>query len=239
MRHFPKQPDRFEFDAEVAAIFPNMAERSIPLYAESHIRHASMLYEWLSKPGCSVLDVGASRGRFIRALVDTMGVSLFHDKNIKIRAIDASEAMCDFLRKDFPMIDVVHQDVIGDGFKNRIAERYDIVCANYLIQFVRPADQWFVLRLLCNLVKPGGVLILGQKDSTEGRLGKIMHDEYLRFRIEHGYSREEIEAKTRALKGSMYPMLYEDLVFHVKENGFSEVLPSMRWMMFNTLMCIK
>lgn len=241
--HFPKNADVFQFDAEVSKIFPDMARRSIPMYWEGHRAHAAMLKEVFetARPPARILDIGASRGAFLRALISEYGESHLRAGDWEYTALDHSLPMVQYMQDDFSHlpIDVQQEDITTEYFLSRPEGVYDVVNMNYVLQFIHPADQLMVLRKVCALVKPGGVLILGQKDAFETMLGQSAHQEYMNFRVRNGYSREEIAAKTKALKGAMYPMNHSVLVTNVYLNGFREVYQTTRWMMFNTLYCIK
>lgn len=235
--HFPSNPNRFEFDSEVSRIFPDMARRSIPNFYEAHAAHAAMLEPWLVRnQDARILDVGASRGAFFQALRNQYGCLPW-----TLHAIDNSEPMCQYLRDEYPRAQVTNMDVsayVGAG--NRIAKDgdYDVVCVNYVIQFLPPAMQWQVLLHLFRLVRPGGVFIFGHKATHRGMAGTLAHEEYIKFRMSHGYTREEIEAKTRALKGAMHTMDHTSVLASFREH-FSDVQETFRFMMFCTIFAVK
>ena len=238
--HFPTNPDVFQFDADVAKIFPDMARRSIPMYLEAHRAHVAMLERWVNKPPCRVLDIGASRGQFFHALIDTYGQNAVYRQDLMLTAIDNSESMLNYMRDDFKGMPIgIHNvDVTSLDFSSWDEQQFEVVVMNYVLQFVPPEFQGFVLTKVARLVAPGGVLILGQKDEFDSPLGKIAHEEYMEFRVRNGYSREEIAAKTKALKGSMFPMNHWNLRNALILENF-DIYETTRWMMFNTLFCVK
>lgn len=241
--HYPADPSRFVFDASVTEIFPRMAMLSIPLYEEAHTMHVRMLRDWLEEPQVKVLDVGASRGRFIDHIVaqhgeTRLGPQTAEGGGIEITALDISQPMCDALQARYPQVDVRRQDLTDPTFLYGSIEQYDIICAYYVLQFLHPAYQVSVLRRLMSLLKPGGVLIIGQKSAHGGRLGNLGHDCYIEWRMANGYSRAEIEAKTRALAGSMWPMDESQVHMVLKEQA-REIFETTRVGVFNTLMARK
>jgi tRNA (cmo5U34)-methyltransferase len=231
--HYPADPHRFSFDGEVSAIFKEMARKSIPNFYEAHAAHARMLTPWM-KPGVSILDVGASRGSFINALREEHP-AVFSDTRTKMLAVDSSPDMCKYLREDFPYVEVKYGDIADSDFPP--TGQYDIVCIHYVIQFLPANLQVDTLQKLLRMVKPGGALIYGHKSTAPGVSGALAHDEYIRFRMSNGYSREEIEAKTAALKGSMQPMSHALLLRLL--GGFAEVTETFRFMMFSTIFAVK
>lgn len=238
--HFPANPDVFQFDADVAKIFPDMARRSIPMYLEAHRAHVAMLAKWIEKPACRVLDIGASRGQFFHALLDTYGQQSVHRGDLMLTAIDNSESMLKYMRDDFKGMPIgIHNvDVTSPEFAGWDDEQFEVVVMNYVLQFIPTDYQELVLTRVARLVAPGGVLILGQKDAFNSPIGEVAHEEYMEFRVRNGYSRDEIAAKTKALKGSMFPMNHWTLRGMLIREHF-DIYETTRWMMFNTLFCVK
>ena len=240
--HFPANPDRFAFDGEVAQIFPDMAVRSIPNFVQAHEAHARMLAPILvANPQVQVpikvLDIGASRGAFLEALVKVFGMDRIL-QSFDYHAIDNSPDMVVKMQADFPFAKCRYQDILDYRF-NDDEERYDVVVCNYVLQFVPVQRQMEVLRAVMRKVRRGGVLIYGHKaEHTNDAMGRAAHEEYIRFRMENGYSREEIQAKTAALKGSMHPMGHERLLAAIN-GSFRSVQETFRFMMFCTFMAVK
>lgn len=227
--HFPANPAKFEFDGEVAKIFPDMAARSIPNFHAAHAAHVNMAAALLSTPGCRVLDIGASRGHFYAHMLEA------GYRDTKYVAVDNSEAMCSLLKKDYPEAEVHCMDLREPGFRQLVSgQQFDIVVCNYVAQFLPPADQIPMLLSLLGVLAPGGMFFLGHKSKHYGSLGEAAHLEYLRFRMQNGYTREEIEAKTLALKGSMFPMDHA-FVMSLLATACREVQETTRFMMFSTI----
>lgn len=202
--HFPANPDRFEFDGEVSKIFDKMARRSIPNYELAHRMHAAIAASKL-KDGGSVLDIGASHGEFLHALYadySKRGVAM---PRLTLTATDVSTNMCDIMRSTLPGVRVMEQDLMENEFL-RWNEKFDFINCMYVLQFLPSFAQPLVLTKLCTMLKPGGVLSIGQKESKPGHIGEVLQQQYVNFRLENGYTQEEIDAKTHALKNAMWPM---------------------------------
>lgn len=223
--HFPANPNAFSFDAEVAKIFEDMASRSIPNFHAAHAAHVRMASDVLSKPGCKVLDIGASRGSFLRHI-------LAAGHKVDYTAVDSSAPMCEMLSADFPDVRVMHEDITSTSFERQIVnDEYDVLCCHYVLQFLPYVEQMYVLDMLTHHVKRGGYLFLGHKAAHHGQLGDSAHECYIQFRMDHGYTREEIESKTRALKGTMFPVDHH-AIMRALQVRFAEVMETTRYMMF-------
>jgi tRNA (cmo5U34)-methyltransferase len=239
--HFPANPDKFEFDAEVAKIFPNMAKRSIPNYEQFHELHAGITARLFPNDGARMLDVGASHGAFFQHLFRQFWRGNDAVPKYELTAIDTSPAMCATLRTFFPQAKVLEGDITDARVQVLLAEAgpYDVVNATYVIQFIHPDLQKRTLRFLASLVREGGILILGQKDKiSTSPLSALVNERYIDWRVDNGYTRKEIDAKTRALQNAMWPM-YHDVLMETLMHLFRDVQQTTRTFMFNTLIAYK
>lgn len=231
--HFPKRRDVFRFDDEIATIFPNMALRSIPMYAEVHRLHAALLYRIFStRPGFDVLDVGASRGHFLREICNRFQEA--HRANwLHCFALENSRPMLDAIGRELPYVQRIEADIttLPD-----LGRTFDTISLLYVLQFVPDLHKRSVLQWAFEHLRPGGVLLLGQKEALPYACG-YMHDEYIQFRLDNGYTKEEIDAKTKALANSMWCVERDDLHTVLRDIGFHAVTDTSRWLMFSTIMC--
>jgi tRNA (cmo5U34)-methyltransferase len=230
--HMPANPDRFAFDYEVAEIFDDMADRSIPMFRAAHELHARLAEDWMQNDP-EIMDVGASRGAFLKALGE-----LYVLENYSIRAIDSSAAMVSHLERDFPMALVEKTDITGRGFLTCL-NTYDVINFSYVLQFIKPEMQRLVLGKIVGMLKKGGVLFIGQKNKADRPIDQILQHEYINWRLSNGYTMEEINAKSAALAGSMWPMSEDFLIQDLKSFGITEVTRTCSWGPFSNLMCIK
>jgi tRNA (cmo5U34)-methyltransferase len=229
-KHFPADPNKFQFDSEVAVVFPDMARRSIPLYEEMHELHADYLMHRIREASLSspfsILDIGASRCGFLaRVMVGAyLQFKKWRPPGVSYSACDASESMVKESLEDEMLaenLDYIVADV-SDPAPFYEGRKFDCVAMHYVMQFIPPAKRHFVWSTISNLVNPGGILLFGEKNHIEDpAMESVMHEIYMRFRRGHGYSIEEIEAKTRALKNSMWPATRQETDTDLFWAGFS------------------
>lgn len=239
-KHFPRNPDKFVFDEEVAAIFDDIAARSIPHYHAAHRLHAGLAARSLSKPNPRILDVGASLGAFYSHLT-TEGAPLHGRKDFTYVAVDNSAAMCEGLKKRHgDAVTTIQADVLDPEWlpADYRSAQYDVVCCYYVIQFLPPDVQYRILAKLARMVAPGGCFFLGHKIKVDGRLGAALHEQYIQWRMANGYTRAEIDAKTAALKNSMWVQKQQDIITRM-EYHFTEVQETTRFTVFATLAAFK
>lgn len=240
-KHFPADPDRFVFDSEVSRVFENMAKRSIPMYAEVHRLHAAMVV--LSHPASvekplTVYDIGASRGGFLRELCHQCLVpAVSGAPYLTFVAVDSSPAMLDGLSEEMPWVQTVCSDVLA---LPDFSEKADVISMFYLLQFIQSsADQLSVLRWVYRNLKPGGLFISGHKGEPTQTFATTFDSLYYAFRRANGYTQREIEAKTKALKNSMWPCRPEWLEDQCYRAGFIDYTETTRWLQFYTSVCTK
>lgn len=241
--HFPRNKDVFRFDDEVAIIFEDMAQRSIPMYSEAHRLHLSLVKDKImecrsSAGGCTFFDIGGSTGKWLDAMCKGFEVSVPSDmSNCHFYVYDSSRQMIGRVKDRFP-------DITADVFDLTkpfvVPQKADIVTMFYVLQFIPDADKHKAMQWVYDHMNPGGVLLMGQKEKQNDTVTEeTFQEEYIRFRLANGYTREEIQAKTQALKNSMWCSTSSDLWMLLKDVGFGKVRETSRWLSFSTLMVSK
>jgi tRNA (cmo5U34)-methyltransferase len=229
--HYPKRRDLFKFDDEVASIFDNMAPRSIPLYNEVHRLHVSLLRK-LFVPGAVVVDVGSSTGHLFRNIERQLGKPLA-ETGIRAIAVDVSDAMMGRLVAQFPTVETYVGDITT---LQKLPERADVLFCLYTVQFIPDERKHDALAWLVDNTKIGGAIVLGQKDAIPSPVFETdFNDEYYLFRRDNGYTQEEIDAKTAALKNSMWPTTFDTLGSSLGSLGVQSA-ETTRWLQFSTLL---
>jgi ubiquinone/menaquinone biosynthesis C-methylase UbiE len=237
--HFPQRRSVFAFDEEVSRIFPDMAMRSIPMYEEAHRLHVSMFAARIGAAAETVFyDIGASCGHFFKAICNRFHIDpTVGDSRFSCTAVDNSFPMLSQLHKEMPWVRIIEADA---AFLPDFSEPADFISMFYLLQFLQTDEQKMsALQWAYRNLKKGGVLFLGQKSLTTETHTTLFTEEYYRFRMDNGYTMAEIQAKTEALKGSMWPSnpsWLEDLCLGA---GFIDYVETTRWLMFSTSMCTK
>lgn len=229
--HFPKDEDLFQFDDEVAAIFENMAARAIPMYAEVHRMHVGMYLDYF-KPGAVIADIGSSTGTFFRTIQQAKDASL-HRLGVTAYAVDVSQPMMDRLSSAFPDVHAIVGDI---STLPDLPEPADVIACLYVLQFIEGERRKAALNWLARNLAPGGVLILGQKEVVSWAHACRFTETYFQFRRDNGYTQAEIDAKTKALRGAMWPVTQGDLEAELEERGLDYV-ETTRWLQFTSGVC--
>ncbi|MCF7863569.1 MAG: carboxy-S-adenosyl-L-methionine synthase CmoA, partial [Kiritimatiellales bacterium] len=123
----------FSFDAQVADVFTDMIERSVPGY-RSIITMIETLTEHYAQPGSTLYDLGCSLGAATLSM--RRGVAV---EGCKIVAVDNSAAMVERCRnavaRDHTQTDV---EVVCADIRDVEITNASVVVLNFTLQFVPP-----------------------------------------------------------------------------------------------------
>lgn len=225
----------FRFDAQVADVFADMIDRSVPGY-RSIITMIETLTARYSLPSSKLYDLGCSLGGATLSM--RRGVTA---ENCRIVAVDNSPAMVERCRK------AVERDHSPVPVEIRCADILDVpvsdasvVVLNFTLQFVPPPLRLHLLRNVHGGMRPGGVLILSEKVLFEDRhldgvLAGIHHD----FKRAHGYSDLEISQKRTALENVLVPETIATHRARLAEAGFSSADVWFQCFNFMSMLAVK
>ena len=119
------------------------------LYQENHAfvwEHGHGVLEWLDpRPGERILDVGCGTGQLAAGVAET---------GAKVIGLDASDAMIDQARRNYPGLEFV----TGDVRTMTYSREFDAVYSNAALHWVREADT--AARAMAAALKPGGRLVV-------------------------------------------------------------------------------
>ena len=199
-------PTAFAFDDQVASVFEDMINRSVPGYS-TIISMIGVLAERYCGAGSTIYDLGASLGGASFAVAQ----QLPHD-DYRIIAIDNSEAMTSRLSaklaalgelggKETSRIECRHEDL-----RDSKIEDASMVILNFTLQFIEPAAREALMRKIYGGMRPGGLLIISEKiQFPDPALNELFIDLYHRFKETQGYSKLEISQKRAALENVLIP----------------------------------
>jgi tRNA (cmo5U34)-methyltransferase len=228
---------QFQFDDDVAEVFPDMIARSVPGYA-SILSVIEQLAGRFVRPRTNVYDLGCSLG------AASLLVRNQAPNDATIHAVDKSAAMIQRLRRRLAgQIDhdgrcpiELHLADIGDVIINDAS----MIILNFTLQFIPEGERLALLQKCFDGMKPGGCLLLSEKvyfsDSSQQELLNELH---LDFKRACGYSELEIAQKRTSLENTLVPESIETHSARLRDVGFAVVTPWFQCFNFASMLAIK
>lgn len=225
----------FEFDAEVAQVFDDMINRSVPGYRDI-ISLIGILSQRYAQANSICYDLGCSLG----AAIFAMRANIPH-KNCKIIGIDNSLPMLtrcnNLLAQQNSAID--HMLACADIQKIRF-DHASMVILNFTLQFIAQAGRMNLIQSIYNDLKPGGALILSEKIKFEKKLqNDMVNFIHYEFKKANGYSELEISQKRSALDNILIPDTLAKHQARLGKAGFKQVYIYYQNLNFMSLIAIK
>ena len=228
-------PTKFEFNSDVANVFDDMLERSVPLYRECQ----DLTVNWcksLATPDKCIYDLGCSTGTLLLRLAKSIPIT----HRVPLIGVDNSAAMISKARKKLnELSNAVNliEASIDDSFL------FNDSCAivmNYTLQFIPTKNRAPLLKKIYKSLIPGGGFILNEKVLSENELlndtfAEMHHD----FKQGHGYSKMEISKKRDALENVLIPLKLSKTMALVRDAGFNTVDIFFKWNNFAGLIALK
>lgn len=223
---------QFEFDADVAAVFDDMLQRSVPFYREV-LKLTSRFAALYLREGGRIYDLGCSTASQLLEIERSVNVPA------ELIGIDNAEAMLEQAHKKIDAfgskVQVVNGDILSYPY-----QAADVMLSNYTLQFIRPLEREKLVEKICAALTEGGAFIFSEKViSGEKRLNKELIDCYYDFKKEQGYSAYEIMQKREALENVLVPYTEEENMTMCRRSGFRHCETLFRWANFATFIAIK
>lgn len=191
----------FAFDTQVARVFDDMIQRSVPGYSTLLAGIAALTREY-AQHDTRCYDLGCSTGASTLAIHGAL-----NDPSCNIVAVDNSAAMIERCR------DYLRQAGLDETIETECADILDVsidnasvVIMNLTLQFIPLAERQRCIETIYQGLAPGGILILSEKidfaDTQENQWQQSIHHTFKQL---HGYSKLEISQKRTALENVLIP----------------------------------
>lgn len=230
----------FRFDADVAAVFPDMLRRSIPGYQASIEAIGSLAARYVRK-NTHCYDLGCSLGAATVAMC--RGI---REAGCRITAVDLSPAMIERCRTfvcandslvddNDTVVDVVQADIRDIEIRNA-----SMVVLNYTLQFLPEIDRDNLVRRIHDGMNEGGLLLLSEKVVDENPLMEsLLVDLHHEHKRRNNYSALEISRKRSALEDVLIPETVAAHKTRLANAGFSHTAVWLRYFNFVSIVAIR
>ncbi|MEI6744356.1 MAG: carboxy-S-adenosyl-L-methionine synthase CmoA [Methylococcaceae bacterium] len=227
------QINSFAFDDNVAQVFPDMIQRSVPGY-QTMIAAIGLLAGRFAKQNSICYDLGCSLGAASFSMRQNI-----HVENCKIIAVDNSSAMLtkfeSILTPNKTPIELHCADIRDVKIENA-----SMVVLNFTLQFLPVEDRKELLAKIYNGLLPNGALIISEKlafdDSRQHELQIDLHHE---FKKSQGYSDLEISQKRTALENVLIPETFATHQNRLKSVGFESAELWFQYFNFASFIALK
>lgn len=225
----------FTFDENVAEVFPDMIQRSVPGYSNI-ITAIGMLANRFVTEDSQVYDLGCSRGAATLAMRRNI-----QQKNVKIIGVDNSPPMVERCRQH---LQAYHSDIpveiLCEDIRQIKIENASMVVLNFTLQFLPPEDRHVLLEKIYAGLKHNGLLVLSEKFRfAEESVNELLIDLHHEFKRANGYSELEVSQKRTALENVMRTDSIETHKVRLKNVGFSQVELWFQCFNFGSMIAIK
>ena len=223
---------RWTFGGDVSEAFDAHVSKSVPLYAEGH-GLITKLTDFFIGDGSLCYELGCSTGQLTSRLAEHN-----RGKDVRFVGVDCEAGMVDQARKkcaEYPNVEIVEGDIVEFDFQPA-----DLVVAYYTVQFVRPKFRQMLFDKVYQTLNWGGAFLLFEKvRGSDARFQDIATAVYTDFKIDQGYSFNEIVAKSRSLKGVLEPFSTQGNLDLLNRAGFVDVATVMKYVCFEGFLAIK
>lgn len=222
---------QFEFDEDVAAVFDDMLERSIPFYKEVIELTCNVICAH-AKSDAFIVDLGCSTANTLLSLHKRC-------KTFNLLGVDNASAMLHLARQKAhaygARIELLEEDITKVVLENK-----DVVIANYMLQFIRPLLRATFVQKIYDGLNDDGLFIFSEKIVFEDKVfNKQMIDLYYDFKRTQGYSDFEIAQKREALENVLIPYTEEENRAMLRSVGFQTIETIFKWGNFATFIAKK
>lgn len=225
----------FRFDDQVADVFSDMIQRSVPGY-QTIIQTIGKLTAKYQQANSTYYDLGCSLGAATLAMRRNLSA-----ENCQIIAVDNSSAMVERCQRHLQSFrsEVPVEVQLADIRQLKI-HNAAVVVINFTLQFLPKADREQLIQQIYNGLKPGGLLILSEKfihpHTTENELLIDLHHDFKRA---NGYSELEVSQKRTALENVMQPDTLQQHASRLANAGFSQQTVWFQCFNFCSMLAIK
>lgn len=221
----------WNFD-QAAASFDQHVVRSVPQLKEQR-EFVARLARFFLRPQARVIELGVSTGGLAEAVLRQID-----ERQITYVGLDISSAMVRHAGQRLAA-DARFSAEVCDILSYQFSP-VALVLSYYTLQFVAVGQREALLRRIHAALTPGGALVVYEKTiATDPRVQDMMSQLYCDFKLDQGFSAEEVLNKSKSLQGLMEPCASEWNKALLRRCGFSVVETIFRNHCFEGYLAIK
>lgn len=216
----------FVFDEKIANVFDDMLARSIPHYETLTLLTAQIIAQTLPK-NAKVLDLGCSTANTLLAISRLR-------KDLRLYGLDNAKSMIKRAKKKAKSFDVeikfFHQDI-----EQLPKGKFDVIIANYTLQFIRPQSRQECLNNIAKHIKKGGMFIMSEKTIAKNKFfANASIEIYHNYKLSQNYSHYEIMKKRQAIENVLIPYSDTENIKMLKQANLHDIEMIFKWNNFSS-----
>ncbi len=221
----------WKFSGKMVEDFEEHVAKSVPLYHEGH-DIILKISDYFVKDDSIVYEIGTSTGILSYKLADR-----FQDRGAKFIGIDIEEDMIRSAKDKYKLdnLKFISDDILEFHF-----EPSDFITSYYVVQFIRPSHRQLLIDKIYKTLNWGGAFLYFEKvRAPDARFQDIMTGVYNEYKLEQGYTPNEIIQKSRSLKGVLEPFSTQGNIDMLKRAGFIDIMSIAKFGPFEGILAIK
>jgi tRNA (cmo5U34)-methyltransferase len=225
----------FNFSENVAAVFDDMLNRSVPFYQEIQRMIAELALDF-AVDGTNIYDLGCSTGTTLLNL--NIGIG----NKVKYIGIDYSEDMLEKCRKNLyeKGFSGERELICADLNKGIHVENASVILMVLTLQFIRPLYRDKLIESIFRGINDNGCLILVEKVLGEDSLfNRLFIKYYYDMKRRSGYSELEISQKRESLENVLIPYKLLENRELLLQQGFRYCDVFFKWYNFCGMVAVK
>lgn len=223
----------WKFSGDAVKNFRNHIKKSVPFYEEGQDL-VYRLSDFFVKDNSVCYEIGCSLGDLLLKLVKHNT----HKPNIKWYGIDCEPDMIEAAQKKFEKYENVYLEKAD--INTYEFQKSDMVVSYYCIQFVHPKFRQQLISRIYESLEWGGAFVWFEKvRAPDARFQDIATSLYTDFKLNQGYSADEIIGKSKSLKGILEPFSTFGNMEFLRRAGFVDIITIMKYVCFEGYLAIK
>ncbi len=221
----------WKFSGKMVEDFEEHVAKSVPLYDEGH-DIILKISDYFVKDDSICYEIGTSTGILSYKLADR-----FRDRDAKFIGIDIEEDMIRIAKERYKLdnLKFICDDILDFHF-----ELSDFITSYYVVQFIRPSHRQLLIDKIYKSLNWGGAFLYFEKvRAPDARFQDIMTGVYNEYKLEQGYTPDEIIQKSRSLKGVLEPFSTQGNIDMLKRAGFIDIMTVAKFGPFEGILAIK
>jgi tRNA (cmo5U34)-methyltransferase len=229
----------FRFNEEVAAVFDDMLDRSVPFYQEIQRMVAELAVDF-AQPGTNVYDLGCSTCNPFLGIDRMMSPGGAGD--VRFVGVDDSAEMLAKARAKLTAARFARPFALEEADLNKGVEvnNASVVLMVLTLQFIRPLYRERLVQSIYRGLADNGCLIVVEKVLGEhSTFNRLFIKHYYEMKMRNGYSELEISQKREALENVLVPYRLEENKELLRSCGFRQIDVFFKWYNFCGLIAVK